>query len=83
MSGHKRRKRNLRELRRVEQICRSEAERAHLDLERNGLMNIAEDCKRAAEELERAVEMSTMMGPIIWTFGLLALLLFVALYLPW
>ncbi|WP_407193046.1 hypothetical protein [Bradyrhizobium sp. STM 3566] len=46
-------------------------------------MNIAEDCKRAAEELERALEMSTMMGPIIWTFGLLALLLFVALYLPW
>ncbi|MBB4372918.1 hypothetical protein GGD63_005733 [Bradyrhizobium sp. cir1] len=46
-------------------------------------MNVAEDCQRAAEEIERASEMSTLIGPIVWIFGLLALLLFVALYLPW
>ncbi|MGY3034100.1 type II secretory pathway component PulF [Bradyrhizobium sp. USDA 4354] len=46
-------------------------------------MNIAEDCQRAAEEIERALEMSTLIRPIVWTFGLLVLLLFVALYLPW
>ncbi|MBB4380258.1 hypothetical protein [Bradyrhizobium sp. SBR1B] len=46
-------------------------------------MNIAEDCRRAAEEIERALKASTSIGHVVWTVGLLALLLFVALYLPW
>ncbi|WP_164935951.1 hypothetical protein [Bradyrhizobium nanningense] len=46
-------------------------------------MNIADDYRRAAEEIEKALEMSTLIRLIVWTVGLLALLRLVALYLPW
>lgn len=52
MSMQSRVKRDLREVRRLEKICSAEAELASMDLERIGLLKVAEDCRRAAQELE-------------------------------
>ncbi|MET4347075.1 hypothetical protein ABIC08_007708 [Bradyrhizobium sp. RT9b] len=52
MSTQGQMKRELREFRRLEKICTSEAERAWMDLERIGLLKVAEDCRRAADEIE-------------------------------
>lgn len=43
---------DLREFRRLERICTREAASATMDLERVGLLKVAEDCRRAAAELE-------------------------------
>lgn len=52
MSVQGRMKRDLREFRRLEKICSTEAGLAEMDLERIGLLKVAEDCRRAASELE-------------------------------
>ena len=45
-------KQTEREFRRLEQICLAEAELATMELERIGLLKVAEDCRRAAEEID-------------------------------
>ncbi|MCP3466453.1 MULTISPECIES: hypothetical protein [unclassified Bradyrhizobium] len=42
----------LNELRRLERICREHAEFASMDLERAGLLQVAEDCQMAVEAIE-------------------------------
>jgi hypothetical protein len=45
-------KRDLKELRRIEQICLAEAALATMDIERIGLLKVAEDCRRSVDEIE-------------------------------
>lgn len=44
--------RELREFRRLERICREHAAIASMELERVGLLKVAEDCRRAAASIE-------------------------------
>ena len=45
--------RELREFRRLERVCREHATIASLDLEREGLLKVAEDYRKAIEALQR------------------------------
>ena len=45
-------KQDLKEFRRLERICLAEAEHASMELERVGLLKVAEDCRRAADEID-------------------------------
>lgn len=45
-------KRDLEELWRLEQICLAEAAPATMHIERIGLLKVAEDCRRSADEIE-------------------------------
>ncbi|MGY8685616.1 hypothetical protein Q2941_49080 [Bradyrhizobium sp. UFLA05-153] len=45
-------KREVEEFRRLERICLDEAQLATMELERIGLLKVAEDCRRAAEEID-------------------------------
>lgn len=96
MGARGRMKRDLKELRRIEQICLAEAALATMHLERIGLLKVAEDCRCAAAEIARGppfrvelaafggiVDTQTLIGPVAWACGLIGLALFVSLYLPW
>jgi len=88
-------KRDLKELRRIEQICLAEAALATMDIERIGLLKVAEDCRRSVDRgagrssesssqfFGGIVDTQTPIGPVAWACGLIGLALFVALYLPW
>jgi hypothetical protein len=45
-------KREMEEFRRLERICVDVAEQSTMELERVGLLKVAEDCRHAAAELE-------------------------------
>ena len=97
MGARGRMKRDLKELRRIEQICLAEAALATGPLERIGLMEVAKDCSCAADEIETqatlsgassqlfggGVDTQALIGPVSWACGLVGLALFVSLYLPW
>ena len=56
MSERTRLMRDMKELRRLERICVTEAAHAVMHHERVGLLKVAEDCKCSADEIEfRAV----------------------------
>ena len=42
----------LKELRRLERICSEQAKIATMDLERDGLLKVAKDCRMAAQAIE-------------------------------
>ncbi|TFV47987.1 hypothetical protein [Bradyrhizobium niftali] len=44
--------RELREFRRLERICREQAALSDIDIERIGLLAVAEDCRAAAAAVE-------------------------------
>ena len=42
----------LKELRRLERICLEQAQAASMEIERAGLLQVAEDCRIAAQKIE-------------------------------
>ena len=77
-------RRDLKEFRRLEGICRAKAEVASTEPERIGLLKVADDCQRAAAELEcRGSNAQALNGFALWLLVLFALFLLVALYLLW
>ncbi len=85
MAGIFRMNRDLKEFQRLERICVGQAELATMEPEKAGLLKVAEDCRRAAAELERAAsEVQNLFdSPATWALLGIGLFLFVALYLPW
>lgn len=52
--------RELREFRRLERVCREQAALSTMELARSGLLQVAQDCRIAAE----AIEARTPRGPL-------------------
>ena len=56
--GARGRMKRIKELRRIEQICLAEAALATVPLERIGLLEVAKDCRCAADEIETQATLS-------------------------
>lgn len=74
--------RDLKEFRRLERICRAQAELATMKCERAGLLEVAHDCQQAAAKLEGRARWN-LGRPVTWSIGVIALILYVTFHLPW
>ena len=56
--------RELREFRRLERVCLEQAALSTMDLTRSGLLQVAHDCRVAAEAIEARAPRSPLAGAV-------------------